>query len=229
MKTWLAIGLGLTLAIGNGLTGAQEPKANEEPRPKTKAAGLPDFREVFIRLDTNGDTIIERDEVLEAGRAAFERLLKRGDTNQDGKLQLEELRALGEKARVLVGLAVSGPRFQAADKDGDGKLSRAEFPGRPAMFDRIDADKDGFITRAEVARLSPAGTPAGPLPPRFRAMDKDGDGKLSQDEFTGPATRFERLDANDDGFLSRDELPRPASKKAKAKAQPDAGKPAEKS
>jgi len=34
------------------------------------------------------------------------------------------------------------------DGDGDGKLSRAEFPW-PTLFDRVDRDGDGFITRAE--------------------------------------------------------------------------------
>lgn len=229
MKRCLAIGLGLAWVAGAGLTGAQEPRANEEPKARARAGaeGMPDFREVYIRLDTNGDTIIERDEVPEAGRAAFDRLLKRGDANRDGKLQLEELRALGVKLQVLIGQSVRGPRFQAADKDGDGKLSRAEFPGRPAVFDRIDADKDGFLTREEVARFQPVGPSAAPLSPRFRAMDKDGDGKLSREEFPGPAARFARLDANDDGFLSRDELPRPAAKKARPKpdAEPPAAKP----
>jgi len=48
----------------------------------------------------------------------------------------------------------TGPRrspFSEWDKDGDGYLSRHEFPSRlpNALFDRIDADEDGRISRKE--------------------------------------------------------------------------------
>jgi hypothetical protein len=37
------------------------------------------------------------------------------------------------------------------DKEQDGKLSRAEYP-QPAIFDQVDADGDGFVTREEAFR-----------------------------------------------------------------------------
>ena len=47
----------------------------------------------------------------------------------------------------------AGNRMQAAlktaDKNGDGKLSRDEFP-QPAIFKEIDKDNDGFATREEI-------------------------------------------------------------------------------
>jgi hypothetical protein len=47
-------------------------------------------------------------------------------------------------------------RFNKADKGKKGKLTRAEayaeFPRAPEFFDEIDANKDGFITLAEVRR-----------------------------------------------------------------------------
>ncbi len=40
--------------------------------------------------------------------------------------------------------------FARHDKNKDGKLSREEFPERQRrLFDQIDADKDGFVTRGE--------------------------------------------------------------------------------
>lgn len=44
-------------------------------------------------------------------------------------------------------------RLKAADKDGDGKISRAEAVALPRIanhFDEIDTNKDGFITREEL-------------------------------------------------------------------------------
>lgn len=44
-------------------------------------------------------------------------------------------------------------RIKAADKDGDGKLSRAEAAALPRLakhFDEIDTNKDGFITKEEM-------------------------------------------------------------------------------
>ena len=42
--------------------------------------------------------------------------------------------------------------------------------------------------------------------PRMMRMDADGDGKISRDEFRGPAEVFDRMDRNGDGVLEHDEL-----------------------
>ncbi|MBO12731.1 MAG: hypothetical protein CMJ68_18480 [Planctomycetaceae bacterium] len=42
------------------------------------------------------------------------------------------------------------------DKDGDGKVSKAEvaeIPGLNAAFDGADTDKDGFLDAAEFAKM----------------------------------------------------------------------------
>jgi hypothetical protein len=62
----------------------------------------------------------------------------------------------GEKADTKKG-AADAPReqrWEKADANRDGKLSRAEAatgstPGLSAEFDKIDANKDGFLTREE--------------------------------------------------------------------------------
>lgn len=53
----------------------------------------------------------------------------------------------------------------AADTDGDGKLSRDEMPERfGRLFDRVDGDSDGFLSRAELGAFAadrPGGRPDG--------------------------------------------------------------------
>lgn len=123
-----------------------------------------DFRQMFFQLDANNDTIIDKDEVPEAAQGAFARLLKMGDTNHDGRLEADEMRSLGQRMRMANPMANMSPaeRVKQMDKNGDGKVSAEEFPGPPPLFERIDADKDGFITKEEIAKMQAAGGPNGP-------------------------------------------------------------------
>lgn len=79
--------------------------------------------------------------------------------------------------------------FMAADTDGDGKVSLAEWTafqekrkakGDPAKsFARMDTNKDGFVDKAELDAF---------LAKRFAKLDKNGDGVLSADERPGHKT-----------------------------------------
>jgi Ca2+-binding EF-hand superfamily protein len=109
------------------------------------------FRELFLDLDANHDSAIEREEVPASARSAFERLLKSGDDNHNGKLEAEEykavlldLRDFSEQAKLK-----ALERFKSMDKDGDGKVSREEFTGPKERFDLLDRNGDGFLTQEE--------------------------------------------------------------------------------
>ena len=49
-------------------------------------------------------------------------------------------------------------RFKAADKNGDGKLTleeaKAGMPRIAAVFDKVDTEKKGYLTLAEVLKVA---------------------------------------------------------------------------
>jgi Ca2+-binding EF-hand superfamily protein len=164
------------------------------------------FGKLFEQLDSNRDQVVGVDEVPEAGKAAFQKLLANGDKNRNGKLEAEEFRVLIQKtARALALGGIPRQRFNTLDKNADGKLSKEEFTGPPKRFAQLDADRDGFISARE-ARGPAASTPGRTTAPRLKALDKNSDGKISREEFPGPARRFDRLDTDKNGALTPAEL-----------------------
>ena len=72
--------------------------------------------------------------------------LARFDENGDGDLELRELETAVTAARVEGPLAAFDDFFTRYDLDGNGSVSRIEYPGRSAMFRRFDVDGDGVIS-----------------------------------------------------------------------------------
>ena len=216
-------------------------------------------RERFARFDKNGDNVIdpaEMEAVIKDGKSRrFDRHGHRGgmmgkrmqrafDADRDGKTTKDEVRA--EFAR----------RFAEADINSDGKIDDADLPpvmrGRNAISNgftgmrhrgrhgkmhglgflrQADADKDGVVTKEEVAAFADG---------KFARWDwnKDGtidqadrdalrkemtdyavmrtahrmgagpDGKVTREQFQAKAAeRFARLDVDGDGKITRKELP----------------------
>ncbi|RYZ12611.1 MAG: calcium-binding protein [Alphaproteobacteria bacterium] len=79
------------------------------------------------------------------------------------------------------------------DGNADGKLTKTEFDaGQRARFDKIDANKDGSITREERAAYFKADADARRAEvtkTRFADLDKDKNGQLSQSEFSAGGAR----------------------------------------
>ena len=88
-------------------------------------------------------------------------------------------------------------RWKKLDQDNDGRISRSEWQRNEQAFDRMDADKDGFLTKEELR--SAVREFRGKHRNGLREMDADADGNISRSEWKGKEEIFNRLDANNDG------------------------------
>ena len=134
------------------------------------------------------------------------------DANKDGLLSKAEITSYFDNLRAQI-----EAKLRAADTNGDQQLSREEaqaaLPLVYALFDFLDADRSGQVTKEELGRLM---TPEGMeelremIVRRVKAADTNGDGVLDlaevQTGLPGLAGKFMMLDKNGDGLLTPDEL-----------------------
>ena len=122
---------------------------------------------LFAEMDSNKDGVITKKEF-----DAFQnKYFKEIDANHDGKITIEEFEAAhppmhkdhcDENLHGLVphheiddisGDEIINKRFDSADTNHDGALSREEAKNTPMIlqhFDDIDANKDGKVTEEEL-------------------------------------------------------------------------------
>lgn len=157
----------------------------------------------FERLDTNRDGKLAGDELPPERKDA----ILRADANKDGAVTFEEFSA---RPRQLLVQRIA-VEFKALDADGNGKLTKAEIDaarGKPMLHLIADADKDGAVTKEELAK-SYAGRGGRVSERIFDALDADKDGKIGAAEWQAAGERlFARLDRNKDGNVTADDLGR---------------------
>ena len=135
------------------------------------------------------------------------------DADHNQQLSRAEIEAWVARMREQFRAEVQ-QRFAAADANADGQLSRDEARvGAPRIYEHfefLDADRDGYVTLAELAVLRDPAAMRQRILERVRAADTDGNGKLDlaevQAAFPGLAAHFTLLDRDQDGYLTRDDF-----------------------
>ena len=179
-----------------------------------------------VQVMFGGDHVMTRDEVAKHVGELFASL----DTNHDGYVTKEEVDSFHQK---FAGMAQTGhdmaERARGMAEMGHAMAERHSdhdmpMPDRGAMFDRLDTNHDGAISRAEfmahrpdvreervmIMRGGPEGAPGAPLPPMDGHPPMEGHpgmemhmhhmGGMEMGAFGGHL--FEMADANHDGRIS---------------------------
>jgi thiol-disulfide isomerase/thioredoxin len=102
-------------------------------------------------------------------------------------------------AQTRFGWDATRKRF---DRDGDGKVARAEFSGDNADFAHLDRDHDRALTRGDFDFSAHALAPS-PGAMIFQRADRDGNGKVTREEIDA---LFSQVDTDGHGFLSLSDL-----------------------
>lgn len=107
-----------------------------------------------------------------------------------------------------------GQKLKRLDADKDGAISKAEFADpRVKKFKDLDANKDGAVDGAEIEAPLLERTEYR-VKRQIKKLDANADGKISRDEFqAGPRERFRMRDLNSDGKLTADDFPPGQSQK----------------
>ena len=132
--------------------------------------------------------------------------------NQSESL-FEALKKTGVSAHfhTIHGAGHGGPGFAGKDIE---EMVNAFFdahlktkPSADAKPEALATESTAAVTGANLRQGPGAGGPSRGIP--WAAVlardDKDRDGKVSREEFSGPKVLFDRLDANHDGFLTKEE------------------------
>jgi Ca2+-binding EF-hand superfamily protein len=152
--------------------------------------------EAFTKRDKSGEGILYAAELGQAPLGfrkqrqdrRMERMLVRLDTNSDGKLTKAEFDAAPAAAPRTRRAAQAAERremmFAFYDRNGDSVVEKAEYEAGRA--EELDYDRRR----------------------RLHALDRDGDGKVTLEEYTADARfRFMRLDIDRDGRITAADRP----------------------
>lgn len=150
----------------------------------------------FPTLDANRDGVVSRSEWRGNANAFRVR-----DWNGDGVLSGDEVRMGAEppddslEARDYS--MTADDRFYYLDADNDGIVSESEWDGSLPTFDRLDRNRDGRLTRAELGTVRP--------PTPFATVDANRDGRVTINEWPWSRRSFIQQDGDGNGVITRAE------------------------
>ncbi len=147
------------------------------------------------RFDKDGNGTVELTELP----PRMKEHLAKADTNNDGKLSIEELKADHE--------ARKGDMLKHLDKNGDGNIQVTELP--PHMQEHMagaDTNKDGILSKEEFKTFQDVKHAE-----MLAKFDTNKDGKIDRDEgkammVAHEKERFAKADKNGDGALTKEEV-----------------------
>lgn len=192
--THLFVGLGLAALLGS-----------------TAIAAPSSPGERWQKADTNGNTLIEKSEFLNAANQKFSTM----DSNADGLVSKDERRLFRDVKRE----ERAQRKFQKMDLNGDGAVTENEFDVMRAerkakREERRDVNKDGVVNEADreerlagkaERRAERQERRGQDIKNRFQP-DANGDGQVDFTEHSAAAEHmFSKLDTNGDGVLSTEE------------------------
>jgi len=171
--------------------GARRSTVSQQGEPYDAVDQIDDWSpENFASLDHNRDGRLSRSE-WHASRALFNRV----DTNRDGFISQREF--LGDAAVDQD----REDRFGDLDVNRDRRVTRDEWHGSRAVFEALDENHDGVLTRQEAEGSGWTGDRD-----EFASVDVNRDGAITPDEWHWNQAAFRRLDTNRDNRLSRGEF-----------------------
>ena len=117
------------------------PSESAPPAPAPATAD-----ENFRKMDTNGDGSITADEHAQGAKSMFDSM----DADKNGTVTAQEMdasrAAMGGDTRMS-----SADKIKTIDANDDGAISAEEHAnGSRAMFEKMDTDKSGQLSAAEV-------------------------------------------------------------------------------
>jgi hypothetical protein len=180
-----------------------------QSRSSSDAAGGGAGQDLFAKVDTNGDGNINKSEMqalmdqmkggtgssgtgassgTDSGKAVSD-LFAKLDTNGDGSLSKAEFEA-GRPKGQHGGATAAGGDMPPPPPMGGGAPGATSGSSASTTYDPLDTNQDGTVSVAE--RLAGASNSDG-LKALFKAIDGDGDGKLSSSETNTFAQKLSSL------------------------------------
>ncbi len=184
---------------GSAPNGGTAPGTGVSPSPNDAGNAPGNFRNgpdqwaerMFQRYDTNGDGLLNKDEMPEALRAE----LDKWDTNKDGFIDLTEFKAYFQ----------ADVQRRMAENGGWNPWQGGGIPDSPMA--PIPSEEEE-VKKPAVYR---AGNLPQGIPDWFARYDTDGDGQIGLYEWKASGEsieKFRQIDRNNDGFLTIDEVMR---------------------